>query len=490
MNSTMHRLALPLMALSLLAPGCHQEPVGPDGAPAADLAAPPDGPDLLPPDLLQPSDLARPDLGPGGTHLGSFRFGGRLFDDRITAVAADSRGDLLVTGRFGGTVDFGPFRMTSAGDADAFIARFDQTGKPLWARSLGGARFDIGFGVAVDASDNVYVVGRLTGPADLGQGPTPGAGETDIFLVKYDRGGALKWAKRLGGPFADQGTAVAVLPGGDVVVAGRVAGAVDLGGGPLVGPGGGDTFLVRYDPDGRHVFSRRMGNTGDFDTAPAMAVNAAGQIALTGTFALRADFGGGELQASGTDIFVARFDSGGRYEWARAIGGSDEDRLSVIALGPGGETTVSGSCRGEVDFGAGKTGAWGDSGIFVAQYAAGGALRWARRMKTSGSVIAWGVTSDPDGSVAVAGWAMGSLDLGGGPPASRERGFVVRYAPGGVYGWSRSLESSAGVYLSALGRTRAGALLLGGDFTGTADFGGGPLDSVGERDAFVLLLSP
>jgi hypothetical protein len=57
-------------------------------------------------------------------HLWSQRFGG-TGDDSGRVVAVDGTGNVLVTGTFTGTVNFGGGDLTSAGGYDIFVAKYD-----------------------------------------------------------------------------------------------------------------------------------------------------------------------------------------------------------------------------------------------------------------------------------------------------------------------------------------------------------------------------
>ena len=69
-----------------------------------------------------------------------------------------------------------------------FLAKYDAAGNHVWSLQLGGPSFDDGFGVTADASGNVIVTGSFNGTADFGGDPLTSAGGRDVFLAKY-RGG-------------------------------------------------------------------------------------------------------------------------------------------------------------------------------------------------------------------------------------------------------------------------------------------------------------
>lgn len=80
-------------------------------------------------------------------------------------LCIDSLGNVYMTGFFSGTVDFDPgagvANLTSAGDQDIFISKFDASGNYIWAKSIGGTSQDNGNAIAVDTLGNIYVTGNF-----------------------------------------------------------------------------------------------------------------------------------------------------------------------------------------------------------------------------------------------------------------------------------------------------------------------------------------
>ena len=119
-----------------------------------------------------------------GDHLWSNRFGGTS-SEYGHSVAIDSAGNVLVTGYFQGTADFGGGGLTSAGDLDVFVAKYDASGKHLWSKRFGGTSGDYGLSVAIDSAGNVLVTGYFQGTVDFGGGGLTNAGSVDIFVAKF-----------------------------------------------------------------------------------------------------------------------------------------------------------------------------------------------------------------------------------------------------------------------------------------------------------------
>ncbi len=115
-----------------------------------------------------------------GSILWSKQIGG-TGPDCANKVIVDNSGNIIVTGYFSSTVNFGGVSKTSNGDVDLFVAKYNSAGTLLWVNSYGstGVKIDIGNDVTVDASNNVYVAGTV------GNGLTG-----DVYLQKFDAGGS------------------------------------------------------------------------------------------------------------------------------------------------------------------------------------------------------------------------------------------------------------------------------------------------------------
>ncbi|MCT7984187.1 Ig-like domain-containing protein [Laspinema sp. A4] len=135
-------------------------------------------------------------LNPDGTFAWAKRLGGGAGHDEGNSIKVDSSGNVYTTGFFVGTADFDPgagtFYLTSKGGNDSFISMLDPSGNFLWAKQLGGPVADLGKGIAVDNSGNVYTGGFFQGTADFDPGTGTAnlseAGGNDSFISKLTPG--------------------------------------------------------------------------------------------------------------------------------------------------------------------------------------------------------------------------------------------------------------------------------------------------------------
>jgi hypothetical protein len=375
-----------------------------------------------------------------GNHLWSQRFGGTSAD-RGRAVAVDSSGSVIVSGRFIGTVDFGGGNLTSAGGQDVFLAKYDENGVHQWSRRFGAGGTDVGIAVDVDAAGNIYLTGSFNGTVDFGGGGLASTGQDDVFLAKFDSGGIHQWSQGFGGTLGDFGNGVAVDPTGGVFLIGTYIGTIDLGGGVLTGAGNTEIFLAKYQANGTHVWSRRFGGTSG-DQGLGVDTDSAGNVVVTGGFYGSVDFGGGALSGTQEDIFLAKYDNAGTHIWSKSFGDSLLDQGIGIAVGAAGHIALVGSFSKSVDFGGGlPLESRGNLDLFAAYFDSSGALEWSYSAGDSSYDVAADVASDGADRLALAGYFEGSVNLGGGPLVSpTQRGFVVEYDVAPLKGEILSIE--------------------------------------------------
>ena len=180
-----------------------------------------------------------------GNHLWSHIYGtsGTQRADRVTT---DSMSNVVLVGGLIGTVNFGPFNVTSAGAGNqTVVLKLSSSGQYLWNELLGNGVGDTtGLGVAVNGSDEIVVAGGHTGSFDLGGGVSstnPGG-----FMVKLNStSGKRYWAKGFDQAFA---FGVAYDSSGHEFVTGVLTGQVDFGGVTLMSKGSSDVFVVEFVP--------------------------------------------------------------------------------------------------------------------------------------------------------------------------------------------------------------------------------------------------
>lgn len=365
-------------------------------------------------------------------------------EDRGLDVVIDGAGNRYVAGYFQGSPDFdddGQSDATSAGDDDVFVAKYDASGTFQWVSTAGGSGPDNGLGIAIDGAGNSYVTGYFKGSADFdgdGQPDVTAAGGTnddDVFIARYDDTGALQWVLSAGSQFAPEaGEGISVTATGDVLLAGSIGGNAD------------------FDDDGQADV-----------TAPGSG-----------------------------DLFVAKYDDTGSFQWANAGGGFLIDQGLGIDVDDAGNSYVTGVFSGSADLnGDGQTDVNASGGFtqnaFVAKYDAAGALVWANA--AGGSMLARGqdIAVTGSGVSVVTGSFQGDADFDGdGQTDVSSIGsadvFVAKYDATGGLEWvngagGNDFDEGFGIATDA-----DGAAYVTGYFQLTPGFLGADFDGDGQVD--------
>ncbi len=157
-------------------------------------------------------------------------------------VVVDANGNSYVAGRSGAS--WGSPLNPFAGGTDVLVAKLDANGSLLWHTFLGGADSDVGYGIALDAEENVYVTGESG--ATWGSPASPFAGGYDALVARLDANGSLQFTTFLGGAGGDSGNGLAVDTNGDCYVLGW--GNMDWGSPVRPYVGDYDGFVAKVSP--------------------------------------------------------------------------------------------------------------------------------------------------------------------------------------------------------------------------------------------------
>lgn len=165
------------------------------------------------------------------------------------SVTTDSAGNVVLVGGFSGEVDFGGEPLTSKGGRDIFVVKLDMSGGHLWSKAFGGADDQYGVSVMTDRAGNIVLTGYFYGTVDFGGELLTSEGLMDILVAKLDPSGVRVWSKRFGDAASQYGSGVTTDSVGNVLLTGFFAGTVDLvEREPLTSAGGYDFLVAKLAP--------------------------------------------------------------------------------------------------------------------------------------------------------------------------------------------------------------------------------------------------
>ncbi len=365
----------------------------------------------------------------------------------------------------------------------------------VWARAHVGTTDTFSEAVAVDASGNVFTTGSFDNTTDFDPGPgvlnlTATGSVSDIYLSKLNANGDLVWAFSLGCLTSGAGTGIATDAAGNVYVAGYFSGTVDFDPGPgTTNLTGGGRFLCKYDTNGNLIWALALASTLSVDLP--MAVDAADNLYITGSFSTTADFDPGAgtfnmTSAGSSDIFILKLSSSGTFIWARRMGSTSLDRANALVLDATGNVHLTGSFNGTVDFdpGAGTVNltSAGATDAFIQKLDNAGNYIWARRVGgTSALDNGNGIALDGGNNVLITGRFDGTVDFDPGAAVNNLTSvgggdaFVLKLTSAGIFDWAKSMggtfgEEGMGIVCDAFDN-----VYTTGDLrSNTADFDPGP----------------
>ncbi|MFC2161640.1 SBBP repeat-containing protein, partial [Acidobacteriota bacterium] len=306
---------------------------------------------------------------------------GQVWDGGYNIVV-DASGNVYVVGIGSGTWGT-PVNAYTGGD-EAFAAKLNSSGVLQWHTFMGSAPvevvgsdpieytggIDIGTGIAVDTSGNVYV----TGYSDTTWGATPlnaHAGGEEIFVTKLDSAGAQLWNTFLGSASGDRAFGLALDTSGDVYVTGRSAATW---GSPVNSHAGSwDIFAAKVNASGALQWNTFLGS-GNNDYSFGIAVDSSGNVHLAGRSS--STWGTPVNAFSGIlDAFAAKLNSSGALVWNTFMGSATgDDRGFGLALDAGGNVYVAG--YSDVTWGSPKNAFNASNDAFAAKLNPSGALLW------------------------------------------------------------------------------------------------------------------
>jgi len=373
---------------------------------------------------------------------------GIVFGD---GISVDANGNSYVSGFFIGTASFDTIQLTSYGNGDIFIAKYDPYGNCLWAKHAGGNGDDGANSISLDPNGNAYISGSISGLAKFGTIQLNSYGDQDIFIAKYDINGNCLWVKHAGDTgsnHSSSGHSVAADKDGNSYLTGFFSGTALFDSFQLNSLGDGDIFIAKYDPDGNCLWVKKAGGS-IFDFANGISIDKKGNSYITGGFTGPAAFDTIQLPGYNnpgwTDIFIAKYDPTGTCLWAKQAGGKRQNNSGIvsysISVDAAGSSFITGDFMDTTTFGT-KTliNLNHTTNYFVAKYDLNGNCLWADQVSGYyNESIGYGIASDSIGNCYATGYFHGASLFG----AIQLEGFgghdifVTKYDPNGNCLWAR-----------------------------------------------------
>src|ERR1039458_1834478 len=336
------------------------------------------------------------------------------FAENANCVTTDASNNIYVVGKFGSsTVMFGTTTLTNASmfHSDLFIAKYDPSGNVIWAKRAGGALDEEAWGVACDATGNVYVTGTYTSTSMVIGSPTltNTTNESSIFLAKYDPNGNVIWAKGCAGPVSNPCTPYSLTTdnSGNVFITGFFSGGtisfdtVTASAGP-----NWSTFIVKFNSSGAGLWTKTSGGTAGA-VSYSVTTDIGGNSYITGLYTgTNVVFDTTTLTNAGNgNAFITKYSPAGKVLWAKTEGGTGSDWGTGVCTDAAGNVYAVGYFSSpSFVFGTTTLTNVGSNDIYVSKFSSAGSVIWAQSIGGAESDEAYSVSTDAAGNAYVAGY--------------------------------------------------------------------------------------
>jgi hypothetical protein len=280
----------------------------------------------------------------------------------------------------------------------------------------------------------------FSGGVNFGGANLAAVSSADIFLAKLTgSSGSHVWSKQFGTTGYNSPYDVAVDSSNNIALAGAFASAINFGLSPdtvITSTGPRDIFLAKFSPTGANTFSQAYGDDSLNTKVIAVAIDAMGNMIMTGTFDGSMTFPGlPTLTATGTteDFWLAKLSPVGTPLWSKSFGGMSSDDFIDAAVDGSGNIVLTGRLESTVNFGGAALEALDPSGdVFLAKLNSTGDHLWSHQYGDTqgqgGMNLAVHLSS---GEIAMVGTNSGTIQFGETTLTSMGGGdmFVARFAP-------------------------------------------------------------
>ena len=265
--------------------------------------------------------------------------------------------------------------------------------------------------------------------------------------------------------------------------------SLDFGGQIVKAGGGEDAFIAKYDPRGKIVWAKTLGDEGT-EAGLSIAVDAERNIYAACRFRDSTTIEGVKFKArpmvnsSGTpnwhDLVLAKFDPNGKHIWSKQISGVGYETLASIRIGTDGRIFVSGEFNDNIFFDNLSFNTQG-SGFYVACFSKEGKVEWAKpygqgpTSTRGGSIYSSNMKLMKNGEIIIAGSYEGRKQIGTTVLETKgdQDAFIAKLDTHGNAVWTKSFGSAGSENVRGLSIDENDNIYIGGYFSG--GFGKGPI---------------
>jgi len=319
------------------------------------------------------NDLFLVKYDPSGNELWVLRIGGEneFSPEHIRVYYNNISKNIFIVGSFSGTASFGSCNLTSGGEADIFLAKYDPNGNCMWAKKVGGTGYDGSAKIAFDKNGNIFMCGTASSTANFDGFVVAKGG----FLAKFDADGNCLWAKNkiAWAPTFNSQIQLGGLKvsNSDIFLGGctQVDATITIDTLVISHKGFYSSLICCFDSTGTAKWIRE-GISMMTISISDIVIDEKGNLFQAGYFKDSINFNGNIITSSPgkREIFLVKYDKTGQFKWARKTSGGSYAEAFDLTNTKDGNIVVVGHFAGSLHFDNIQVQSLSNEDMFIAGY--------------------------------------------------------------------------------------------------------------------------
>ncbi|MFN4082028.1 MAG: SBBP repeat-containing protein [Bacteroidia bacterium] len=431
--------------------------------------------------------------------------GGNLHDvqlkfDGANNTSVTANGNILIETDYGNIEETIPYtyQFTQANNKETRVSKFKQIHSNIfgidvkdynpkqtlvidpapWATYYGGSFDDFSFGISIDDSTNIIIIGATLSANNIAtvgafKYTFVGSGNNfDAFVVKFNSSGVRLWGTYYGQANDDKGSSVACDSIGNIFITGITnssTGMATSGAYQTTVSGNYDAFVAKFNRFGHRIWATYFGGSGTENYGQAgilsgiggkVAIDKLNNVIISGatnsTMGI-ATVGSHQTTLGGNnDAFIAKFDSSGLLLWSTYYGGNYDENLHDFRINSNDLTIDSnnnilmtgstGSTNGISTNGAFQVSKSTGLDTYIVKFNSNGQRLWGTYFGGNHTDFSFGITVDSSNNIYLTGTTRSSnlhttnayqTTYFGAPPGSGYGdAFIAKFNSSGFRVWS------------------------------------------------------
>jgi len=382
-------------------------------------------------------------------------------------------------------------------DFDAFIIKFNSNYQRVWATIIGSDKYDHGYDICFRTNNDILLTGYTESaafpipPQVAGKYYSPyKGGSNDIFIIKFDNTGHMKWGTFYGGRFDDQAYSIKINTNDAFFISGltnsdNISTFQSAGNSFVHGKySGKDVLLFGFDNNDNLIWSTYWGGNCEETGEPRLTLDASGNIFVGGNTCssdlplagISPQYQQTFINSSG-NLFAVKFSPNMELLWSTYIDGNNFDEFSNLTTDLNNNLIITGRTFSTnfpvLNCTSGQT-FLGNGDIFLMKFSNQGHLILSRYFGGSYMDFVYGIITDINSDIYITGKTrsnnfetINSADgyyfdnsLGG-----NEDAYISKFSTNGNLLWSTYIGSQNGYneFGIALDRNTSNEIFLTGE---------------------------